>query len=485
MLFNSYFFILIFFPVTFAVYSILNKAKLTIASRVWLACASLFFYTWWSLAFLPLILISIAVNYATGFSLQRYAGKIRVSRRSLLIIGLVFNILLLGYFKYYNFFISNVNAILPVRLPLRDIILPLGISFFTFTQIAYLVDVYKGIAKEYSLLNYILFVTFFPHLIAGPIIHHKEMMPQFDSKRNKLLNRKNVFAGAFLFSAGLFKKLILADTFRIWANYGFNGHPHLTMLEAWAVSLSYTFQLYFDFSGYTDMALGASLFFNIKLPANFNSPYKALDVQDFWRRWHITLSRFFKDYVYIPLGGNRRGLSRSYFNIVITFIIGGIWHGAGWLFILWGSLHGIANIFSRFIKSLGIRLNTFVAWFITFNFINFTWIFFRSKDLGVAKNILSGMFNFSRTGLQVLNTPPLTFRENWFIFGWNQEGSSINFLTFLFIFAGFVITLGFKNSNEITSRVVPSYRWAALTGLLFGVSMLFMTRRSEFLYFQF
>ena len=457
MLFNSYFFILVFFPVTFVVYSILNKAKLTIASRIWLAGASLFFYAWWNIAFLPLILISIAVNYTIGSSVKR--------RKSLLISGLAFNLLLLGYFKYYNFFISNVNAVFPHQLPVLDIVLPLGISFFTFTQIAYLVDVYKGIVKEYSLLNYILFVTFFPHLIAGPITHHKEMMPQFDSKKSKLLNRKNIFAGAFLFSIGLFKKLILADTFRIWANYGFNAPVHLSMIEAWAVSLSYTFQLYFDFSGYTDMALGASLFFNIKLPANFNSPYKALDVQNFWRRWHMTLSRFFRDYVYIPLGGNRTSLPRSYFNILITFIIGGIWHGAGWLFILWGLLHGMANVVCRFAKTLNLKLNVFVAWLITFNFINFTWVFFRSKNLAIAKNILSSMFGFSTGG--------------------HQAGANINLLTFIFILAGFAITLGFKNSNEITSKVVPSYRWAVLTGLLFGVSMLFMTRRSEFLYFQF
>jgi len=461
MLFNSYSFILIFFPLTFLVYSILNRSKLTIASRVWLACASLFFYGWWNPAFLPLILISIACNYATACSIQRYVKRPKLNKKMILIIGLCFNLLLLGYFKYFNFFISNLNNVLPIKFSVAEIILPLGISFFTFTQIAYLVDVYRGIAKEYSLLNYTLFVTFFPHLIAGPIIHHKEMMPQFDSIKNKLLNRKNIFAGSFLFSVGLFKKLILADTFRIWANYGFNGNVHLTMIEAWVVSLSYTFQLYFDFSGYTDMALGASLFFNIKLPANFNSPYRALDVQDFWRRWHMTLSRFFRDYVYIPLGGNRRSMPRSYFNILVTFIIGGIWHGAGWLFMLWGFLHGIANMISRWAKTLNIKLNMFVAWFLTFNFINLTWVIFRSKDMGTAMNILSSMFDLSK------------------------KGSSISSLAFLFILAGFVITLGFKNSNEITQKVTPSYRWAALIGLLFGLSMLFMTRRSEFLYFQF
>jgi len=239
MLFNSYSFILIFFPLTFLVYSILNRSKLTIASRVWLACASLFFYGWWNPAFLPLILISIAGNYATACSIQRYVKRPKLNKKMILIIGLCFNLLLLGYFKYFNFFISNLNNVLPIKFSVAEIILPLGISFFTFTQIAYLVDVYRGIAKEYSLLNYTLFVTFFPHLIAGPIIHHKEMMPQFDSIKNKLLNRKNIFAGSFLFSVGLFKKLILADTFRIWANYGFNGNVHLTMIEAWVVSLSY------------------------------------------------------------------------------------------------------------------------------------------------------------------------------------------------------------------------------------------------------
>ena len=226
--------------------------------------------------------------------------------------GIGGNIALLGYYKYMNFFLTNVNHLMNHQFTIVQIALPLGISFFTFTQIAYLVDIYKEKAKEYELLNYILFVTFFPHLIAGPIIHHKEMMPQFANLKSKLFNHKHFSQGLFLFSIGLFKKVIIADSFAVWANHGFKAQAFLTSLEAWATSLSFTFQIYFDFSGYTDMALGLALMFNIKLPINFNSPYKALSIQDFWRRWHITLSRFLREYIYIPLGGNRRSDYSTY-----------------------------------------------------------------------------------------------------------------------------------------------------------------------------
>jgi D-alanyl-lipoteichoic acid acyltransferase DltB (MBOAT superfamily) len=486
MLFNSYFFILVYFPVTLGIYFALNRRKLTVASRVWLAAASVFFYAWWNIVYLPLILGSIAFNYAVGVSISRCAKRAAASRKGLLIFGVAVNLSLLAYFKYYNFFVSNLNHLASTRLSILNIILPLGISFFTFTQIAFLVDTYKSTAKEYSFLNYVLFVTFFPHLIAGPIIHHKEMMPQFDSLRNKLLNRRNIFAGLFLFSAGLFKKLVLADTFALWAGYGFNQVRDLTMIEAWLVTLSYAFQLYFDFSGYTDMALGSSLFFNIKLPCNFNSPYKSVNIQDFWRRWHMTLSRFFMNYLYIPLGGNRSGLSRTCFNLLATFIIGGIWHGAGWLFILWGALHGIANVVYRYWSRLNIRMHALVAWFITFNFVSFTWIFFRSKNLAVASNIISSMFNPSKAGIGAfLRGPGEGHASIGAMFGLSQASPPINMLTLVFIAAGFFIVTGSRNSNEIAVRVEPGYKWAVISGLLFGISMLFISRTSEFLYFQF
>ena len=273
-------------------------------------------------------------NYTIGSGLAKNSNN--RYRKEVLTIGIVANLLLLGYFKYSDFFITNINSVLNTDMSLLHLALPLAISFFTFQQISYLVDSYRKETHEYDFLNYALFVTFFPQLIAGPIVHHKEMMPQFANVRNKVKNYRNIAIGLFIFSIGLFKKVVIADTFALWATAGFDNAEVLTLLEAWATSLSYTFQLYFDFSGYTDMAIGIALLFNIKLPINFNSPYKALDIQDFWRRWHMTLSRFLKDYIYIPLGGSRKGNYRTYTNLMGTFIIGGLWHGAGWTFVFWG-----------------------------------------------------------------------------------------------------------------------------------------------------
>ncbi len=278
----------------------------------------------------------------------------------MLIVGILGNLLLLGYFKYADFFISNFNVAVGSNISLLHITLPLAISFFTFQQIAYLVDSYKGKVRKHNFISYTAFVTFFPQLIAGPIVHHSEMMPQFENIKNKIINKNNIAKGFFIFSLGLFKKVIIADTFAIWTKSGFDTSLTLNFLEGWATSLSYTFQLYYDFSGYTDMAIGAALFFNIHLPINFNSPYKATDIQDFWRRWHITLSRFLRDYVYIPLGGNRKGNYRTYLNLFLTFLVGGIWHGAGWTFIFWGFLHGVAIVVNRLWKNWGFKVNSFV-----------------------------------------------------------------------------------------------------------------------------
>lgn len=309
MLFNSYEFIFIFLPITFFVYFYLNSKRLTEIAKGFLVFSSLFFYSYWNVVYLPLILISMLFNYVIGNTLSKYDNlnidiesnsnnslKVKrsisktFSKKSILIFGIVANVSLLGYFKYADFFIENFNLFAGSNVELLHLLLPLAISFFTFQQIAYLVDSYRNETKEYDFLNYALFVTFFPQLIAGPIVHHKEMMPQFANVRNKIKNYKNIALGIFIFSMGLFKKVVIADTFAKWANAGFDVAPTLNFFEAWATSLSYTFQLYFDFSGYTDMAIGIALLFNIKLPINFNSPYKALDIQDFWRRWHITLS---------------------------------------------------------------------------------------------------------------------------------------------------------------------------------------------------
>ena len=391
MLFNSYEFIFLFLPFTFFIYFYLNKKRLTELAKGFLVLSSLFFYSWWNITYLPLILGSMILNYCLGLELNKDNPKI--SKKIILPLGITGNLALLGYFKYSDFLISNIKFAFDVQISHLNLLLPLAISFFTFQQIAYLVDSSTGGGtKQYDFLSYCLFVTFFPQLIAGPIVHHKEMMPQFAKARNKIINYKNIALGLFIFSIGLFKKVVIADTFAVWATNGFDNAAFLNFFEAWVTSLSYTFQLYFDFSGYCDMAIGAALLFNIKLLINFNSPYKALNIQDFWRRWHITLSRFLRDYVYIPLGGNRRGKARTYVNLAATFVIGGIWHGAGWTFVFWGFLHGAALIVQRIWSELGFRLNKFLAWFITFNFVNIAWVFFRAKEWDDALKVLKGMF---------------------------------------------------------------------------------------------
>ncbi|ABV68047.1 putative acetyltransferase [Aliarcobacter butzleri RM4018] len=485
MLFNSYEFIFIFLPVIFVVYFYLNSKRLILGAKIWLVVGSLFFYSYWNVIYLPLILLSIFVNYGVGLSLVNHE-KIRISSKTILSFGIVFNLGLLGYFKYTDFFLDNFNGIFGTNIPLPHIILPLGISFFTFTQIAFLVDAYKQEAKEYSLINYMLFVTYFPHLLAGPILHHKEMMPQFASKYNWVKNYRNIALGLFIFSIGLFKKVVIADTFAVWANAGFDTATTLNLIEAWATSLSYTFQLYFDFSGYTDMAIGISLMFNIKLPINFNSPYKALSIQDFWRRWHMTLSRFLRDYLYIPLGGNRKGNIRTYVNLITTFLLGGLWHGAGWTFIIWGLLHGIALAIHRLWQSLGFRMNKILAWFITFNFINITWIFFRAKDFESAMKVFGCMFSFDNVVLPSIFFKKLAFLENYGI-KFDEVTRSISGGSDLLnlTLASMIIVFFFKNSMQLKDKFKSNIFILVFTVFLFVYSMFSLNKFSEFLYFNF
>jgi D-alanyl-lipoteichoic acid acyltransferase DltB (MBOAT superfamily) len=473
-------------PITYFVYFYLNRKHLTEAAKGFLVLASLFFYSWWSIVYLPLILVSMLVNYVIGRQLSTHEETKRYySGKMLLGIGIVFNLGLLGYFKYSDFFIANFNMLLDKEIPLLHLTLPLAISFYTFQQIAYLVDSYRKETREYDFLNYAIFVTFFPQLIAGPIVHHAEMMPQFANVRNKVKNYHNIAVGLFIFSMGLFKKVAIADTFAVWATKGFDIAEQLDMVQAWITSLSYTFQLYFDFSGYTDMAIGIALLFNIKLPTNFNSPYKATSIQDFWRRWHITLSRFLKDYLYIPLGGNRKGEVRTYVNLFTTFLLCGIWHGAGWTFVLWGALHGAGLIVHRFWQKLGFSMHTLLAWFVTFNFINITWVFFRAKTFDDALKVLHGMF----AGTLILPTPiesKLSFLKTWgvqFGGGWLNEVKADPKIA-VWLFLGFIIVLACKNSMQIRDRFKPNIFYMIAT-ILFFLSILILYRKSEFIYFNF
>jgi len=473
LLFNSYEFIFVFLPLSFFVYFFLLEKRLITGAKGFLVFASLFFYSWWNISYLPLILTSMLFNYVIGNSLNENFKKVQMHKKTLLGFGIIANLSLLGYFKYTDFFLENFNLAFDGSVPLLHLALPLAISFFTFQQIAYLVDSYRGETAEYDFLNYALFVTFFPQLIAGPIVHHAEMMPQFSSKWNLVKKYKNIALGLFIFTIGLFKKVVIADTFAQWASYGFDKTEILGFVEAWVTSLSYTFQLYFDFSGYTDMAIGAALLFNIKLPINFNSPYKALDIQDFWRRWHITLSRFLRDYIYIPLGGNRKGSFKTYTNLLATFILGGIWHGAGWTFVFWGFMHGMALAIHRLWKSLGFTMPKILGWFITFNFVNIAWVFFRAKEWEDAIKVIKGMF-FSYPNF-------------------NSEAIHFELETYLWLGVILLIATLLPNTYEITKypkfekNKLISIPATLIFALIFLTALFWMSTStySEFIYFNF
>lgn len=499
MLFSTWQFILAFLPISFFVYFWLNRRRMIIAGKVWLVAVSLYFYAYWDVAYLPLIMASILLNFAIGtglaqahpVTLNRPPTRHReFNRKVVLATGIVANLLLLGYYKYTDFLLANVNLAFGTSHHLPHIVLPLAISFFTFTQIAYLVDSYQGETAEYDLLSYSLFVTFFPHLIAGPIVHHRDIMSQFGSRWTLAIRYTNILRGLLIFAIGLFKKVVIADTFAIWANAGFDGGQPLGFFAAWATSLSYTFQLYFDFSGYCDMAIGASLLFNVWLPINFNSPYKALDIQDFWRRWHITLSKFLRDYLYIPLGGNRLSVSRTYANLIVTFVLGGLWHGATWMFVIWGALHGCALVVHRFWQGVRRPMPPFLAWIITFAFVNFAWVFFRAKTMDDAMRVMHGMIDIRSALAQTVAATP-TSALAWG--GWLSDallrflpaGLVAHAVTYLAILAAFVVVRQ-RNSMEISSGNLGIGK-VLLGAVIFSTAMYFTlaATNSVFLYFNF
>jgi alginate O-acetyltransferase complex protein AlgI len=484
--FNSYVFIFLFLPITLLIYFGLNKWKLLRVSILWLIFVSLVYYGWWNPKYVLLIVGSILSNYTIGTWLKRNRDTGQLKRKTLLIIGISGDLLLLGYFKYADFFISNFNYFSTFQIPLLHIALPIGISFFTFTQIAYLVDAHRGETEEYTFPIYAIFVSFFPYLLAGPIIHHREMTTQYRVLQNKVPDYRNITTGVYLFFIGLFKKVVIADSLARWVSNGFDNAATLTLMEAWATSLSYTLQLYFDFSGYTDMALGSAKMFNINLPINFNSPYRSLNIQEFWRRWHITLGRFVRDYIYIPIGGNRISEVRTLFNLMIAFFLIGLWHGAGWTFVFWGCLHGGALVIHRLWRKFRIKMPRFLAWLITFNFVNAAWIFFRANTFGDAIKVLKGMIGMSGVVLPVsLGERLKGFQDYGVKFGRWLENIGGNEKTLLVIIIFLLLSLLYKNSNEMAERFKPNFSHLALTCTLAVTSILYLGRYSEFLYFRF
>jgi D-alanyl-lipoteichoic acid acyltransferase DltB (MBOAT superfamily) len=528
MLFNSYAFIFGFLPVTFAGMFWLARHSHRLAA-LWLGIASLVFYAAWDPRFVTLLLGSIAFNYSAGYWIGMRLSAGRGRERAPLVVAIVANLALLGYFKYANFFLASAGHLLGWRLPALDIVLPLGISFFTFTQIAFLVDVHRGLAREYNFVHYLLFVTYFPHLIAGPVLHHKQMMPQFASPKSYRVSPEHLAVGFSIFVLGLAKKVLLADSLAAYATPIFataRDGQAVMLFEAWIGALAYTLQLYFDFSGYSDMAVGLSLLFNVRLPLNFDSPYRATSIIDFWRRWHMTLSTFLRDYLYIPLGGNRKGTVRRYANLMATMLLGGLWHGAGWTFILWGGLHGVYLAVNNLWRALKGRLgwgedgalSRLAGGALTFLAVVVAWVFFRAESFAAARTILAGMAG--RSGVALPGSLEQPLRPLLALFPgvpvrYMGVLAGTKFVTaVLEIAAGLAIVWLLPNTRQVflryrptwedyartaksghpgTGAPPPAFRWrpatvpAVLVGVLFFVCLLTLvsTKTSEFLYFQF
>ena len=477
MLFNSYVFLLAFLPLTLAGYYLLGLLpERCPANKIFLILASFVFYGWNNPNYVPISAVSILANYALS------QGMLRIRRRGarlpLLLCGLALNLGILFWFKYHDFFCENMNALLRTNLPLRRLALPLGISFFTFQQLSYVIDSWRGTVPRYGLVDYALFVTFFPQLVAGPIVLHSEIVPQFADPANRRPSGANLAPGLYAFARGLAKKVLVADTFGAAVTAGFAAAGGLNTPEAWFVALGYTLQLYFDFSGYCDMATGIGLLFNIHIPMNFNSPYKSLNIREFWQRWHMTLSRFLTNYVYFPLGGSRRGTARTCLNLIVVFLASGLWHGAGWLFLLWGLLHGAASVLYRLFRRRWDALHPALQWIGTFLFVVCCWVFFRAERLSDALSVLRAMFSMNfgplREGITSAFALPGGFHP-----GYNGVYMMIWYA------ASIAACLGMRNVYERTRDFRPRVLNALATVLLLVVCTLSLSRVSVFLYFNF
>jgi alginate O-acetyltransferase complex protein AlgI len=511
MLFNSFEFIFLFLPVCIVGFFLIAKVSKQVAAA-WLFLASLFFYAWWDWHYLWLLLGSIVFHFLVGQWLLKLAPR---PKQCVLITAIVIDVLLLVYFKYADMFIGSINNLSGSEIALLKIVLPLGISFFTFTQIAFLVDTYENKVLETRPVFFGLFVTYFPHLIAGPVLHHKEMMPQFASDRTYKPQWGLIAVGIGIFTIGLAKKVLIADNLSSYANSFFSNPQGLGLFQTWQGVLAYTFQLYFDFSGYSDMAVGLSLMFGIKLPINFYSPYKATNISDFWRRWHMTLSRFLRDYLYIRLGGNRHGKFRRYFNLLTTMFLGGLWHGAGWNFAIWGLMHGLYLCIHEAWKVASRRFSrkseicNVAAVAITFLAVAFAWVPFRASDLTATTGIWTAMFGLNGVTLPEVFFSRFSFLSHGFAsLGITQEigGGSKFVFGYLWIVVAAILVFCTPNTYEIYRRFRPAIydeavtahlisnhafsarfnkRTAVMLAVLFIGCLLFLGRPSEFLYFQF
>ena len=516
MLFSSYTFLFQFLPAVALAFAAARRHSPRAGIMV-LAGASLFFYGAWRPVYLLLLIASVAVNFSLGLRMED-----PLRRRAIGTLGVALNLALLCYFKYTNFIFDSINTLTGAPLPFVNIVLPLGISFFTFQQIAYLVDVMRGARVERDIVSYTLFVSFFPHLIAGPLVHHAEMIPQFKRGRT---GRSAVLAarGLAIFAAGLFKKVVIADNLAQFVSPVFahlDAGGSVTAPWAWLATLAYSLQIYFDFSGYSDMAVGLALLFGIRLPVNFRSPYKAASIIEFWRRWHITLSRFLRDYLYIPLGGNRLGEQRRYLNLMLTMLLGGLWHGAGFNFLVWGGLHGLylsANHLWQAWRGAGANVsatgsaakaaakgltNGFakgsakgVSWAVTFFAVVIAWVFFRARTAAGAWQMLGGLFGFEAGSsayaspgiLRLMDLPLLVGEQRLLLIGTGAVALALGVALGL---PNVPQLFGYREYRRAPERASllrwrPNGTWALLSALALAISLFGMWQRLEFLYFQF
>jgi alginate O-acetyltransferase complex protein AlgI len=483
MVFNSFLFIGIFLPVTLCGFYYLARKSHHWAA-IWLVLASIIFYGSWDYRNIPILCASICINF---WACRCIISARPQHRKAWLAGSIAFNLILLGFFKYVNFFIVSINDVTGSSMGHINILLPLGISFFTFTQISLLVDAYHGKITAPGFTHYILFASYFPYIVAGPILHHKEMLPQFADSKKYAVKANDFAIGISIFVFGLGKKLLIADNLASAIDPVFaSGNPHF--LQAWLGMLAYTLQLYFDFSGYSDMAIGVSRLLGFHIPINFNSPYKAANVSDFWQRWHISLSRFLRNYLYIPLGGNRHGQFKRYRNLLLTMLLGGLWHGANWTFVIWGGLHGfylcVQHGWQSLTKKKASRTSPAFRLFsrvLTFIAVMVAWCFFRAPDVGSACSVLAGM-----AGLHGIS--PVTEIDSW---GYCilALGAGIAFFmpntNELFLYRDSNLAQISTAPSLVRLNWSPTVRWGLTIGAIFALCILSIERTSDFIYAQF
>ncbi len=511
MLFNSYIFIFIFLPIALIGWYGLNRIKKYKLACLFLSGMSLWFYAYFNVRYLAIILCSICLNFLLSFLLTKLPAPSKTETsntgKSLLLpsriglfAGLFLNLGILFYFKYYDFFIENINLVFHTDFHLKHILLPLGISFFTFQQMSFIIDRALGRCEHYDFINYLTFVTFFPQLIAGPIVLHSEIIPQLEDLTKRRFDSTSFARGIYLFVLGLAKKALLADTFGLMANFGFAQTFSLDAVSTVFVVLAYSFELYFDFSGYSDMAIGLGRMFGIELPINFNSPYRSCSIKEFWQRWHITLSRFFITYVYIPLGGSRKGKARTLFNIFIVFLLSGLWHGAAWTYVAWGAMQGLLVVFDN-LGIIGIRgreekypsrfhIPAPLGWVITFTLFNLSLFFFRSGSMLAAVQLFKNLLSIGFSGKLFEIAAQLDISEIYIL---KQAlelvfPGAVQYLYLLVMLALFILAfylIFHKNAYErATYNELTSKRCWGLC-ILFLWCVVSLSQVSIFLYFNF